>query len=55
MVYVAEALVIVGVPEITPAELIDNPVGRAGLILAALNGPSLVMVGDKAVIAVLIV
>jgi hypothetical protein len=32
-----------------------KPVGSAGLAEAALNGPSLVIVGDKAVIALFVV
>jgi hypothetical protein len=51
MVYVVAAVTAVGVPEITPAVLIVNPVGKAGLMVAPVRGPPLVMVGESDVMA----
>ena len=50
MVYVVAADAAVGVPEITPAALMVKPAGKATLMVAPLSGPSLVTVGDNAVI-----
>ena len=52
MVYEVAAETAVGVPDITPVALILSPAGKAGLMVAPVSGPPLVIVGERAVIAV---